>query len=127
MLNQGGITKVTGMTKKSIVIDNKLMFATSCMIANTGVSAGDGGRKIVKAGTPLKGDVTNRETAFEVATTSTDNVVGIAEFDVDVTDGNANGACILFGFIDESKLDSDVTEKITTVTKAKLPMITFIK
>lgn len=127
MLNQSGITSVKGMTKKSIVIDNKLMFATSCMIADTGVLAGGDGKKIVKAGTPLKGDLTNRATALKVATAAEDAVVGIAEFDVDVTNGNANGACIVFGFIDESKLDSDVVEKITTVTKAKLPLITFIK
>lgn len=133
MLNQSGIEKVTGMTKKSIIIDNKLMFATSCVIANAGVTAGGDGKKIVKAGTPLKGSLKARNTAFTVAKKDDTGIVGILETDVDVTKGNANGACIVFGFIDESKLDSsvvtllDTTNTDSTKIRDHLAMITFIK
>lgn len=133
MLNQSGIERVTGMVRKSIVIDNKLMFATSCMVANTEVSPGEDGKKIVKAGTPLKGDLKNRGTAFTVAKKDDTGIVGILETDVDVTKGNANAACIVFGFIDESKLDNSVVTLLDTANtdsskiRDKLPLITFIK
>ena len=128
MLNQSTVTTTKGMTKKLILADTKNRFAVSCKISNASVEAGEGGKKIILAGTPLKGDLTSRETAFQVAASSADpNIVGIALDDVDVTAGDANGNCLIFGFVDESKLDPTVVSKITTITKAKLPLITFIK
>ena len=59
--------------------------------------------------------------------------VGIAEHDVDVTAGTANGGIIVFGFIDESKLDTDVVTLLNTVNtdttklRDKLTKITFCK
>lgn len=127
MLNQSNVTVVKGAAKKSILADTKNHFAVSCRIANTGVEAGEDGKKIVKAGTPLAGSLTARETAFTVAKASTDAVVGILQDDVDVTKGTANASCLVFGFIDESKLEDTVVAAIGTVTKAKLPHIVFIK
>ena len=132
MLNQTGVTKTTGLSRKKIFYDTKLFFALPCMIAATGVTAGQDGKKIVKAGTPLKGSLLNRDEAFTVGAKD-DAVVGIAEHDVDVTAGTANGGIIVFGFIDESKLDTDVVTLLNTVNtdttklRDKLTKITFCK
>lgn len=132
MLNQSGITKTSGLSRKTILIDTQLLFALPCMIANTGVTAGTDGKKIVKAGTPLVGSLTDRDTAFTVGAKDA-AVVGIAEHDVDVTAGTANGAVVVFGFIDESKLDADVVTLLDTANtdnsklRDKLTKITFCK
>ena len=102
------------------------------MIAATGVTAGSDGKKIVKAGTPLKGSLLNRDEAFTVGVKD-DAVVGIAEHDVDVTAGPANGGIIIFGFIDEDKLDASVVALLDTANtdssklRDKLTHITFCK
>lgn len=132
MLNQSGITKTSGLARKTILFDTQLFFALPCMISATGVEAGSDGRKIVKAGTPLKGSLLNRDEAFTVGVKD-DAVVGIAEHDVDVTVGTANGGVIVFGFIDEDKLDAsvvtllDTTNTDTTKLRDRLTKITFCK
>lgn len=70
MLNQTEIKTVSGATRKTILVDELNSTAFSCMVANTGVDADDDGKKIVKAGTPLNGDLENRGTAFTKAVTS---------------------------------------------------------
>lgn len=135
MLNQSGITKTSGLARKTILIDTQLFFALPCMIAATGVEAGSDGKKIVKAGTPLKGSLLSRDEVFTAFTVGAndDAVIGIAEHDVDVTAGTANGGVIVFGFIDESKLDTDVVALLNTENtdsiklRDKLTKITFCK
>ena len=132
MLNQSGVTKTTGMARKTILFDTQLRFALPVMISNNGVSADENGKKIVKAGTPIAGSLTDRDTAFTVAKdsgegTKTSNAVGILEHDVDVTAGNANGSCIIFGFIDVDKLDASVVELLTDAAKSNLKNVQFIK
>lgn len=119
--------------------------AIPIMISASGIVADSDGKKIVKAGTPLTGNLTNRSTAFTKASTTeaTDgtlvvpsgggtvvlpteaksNAVGILLYDVDVTHGNAPGSLVIFGFIDEAKLP----EAIGNEVKAALKMITFLK
>lgn len=132
MLNQSGVTKTTGLSRKTILYSTKLFLALSVIISNAGVEADASGKKIVKAGTPLKGSLLNRDEAFTVGAKD-DAVVGIAEHDVDVTAGTANGGIIVFGFIDESKLDTDVVALLdtantdTTKLRDKLTKITFCK
>lgn len=125
MLNQTGITKVSGTTRKTILIAPELAFSLSCKIANTGVVAGEDGRKLVLAGTPLKGDLEARDTEFTVAQ-SGETPVGIVLHDVDVTKGTANSQVVIFGFVDTSKLESSVVEALADM-REKLPKITFVK
>lgn len=125
MLNQTGITKVSGTTRKTILIAPELAFSLSCKIANTGVVAGEDGRKLVLAGTPLKGDLEARDTEFTVAQ-SDETPVGIVLHDVDVTKGTANSQVVIFGFVDTSKLESSVVESLEDM-REKLPKITFVK
>ena len=125
MLNQTKVSITTGTTRKTILVDEKNSTAVSCMIANTNVEADSNGKKIVKAGTPLTGDLKARETAFTVAKDTT-KLVGIAMHDVDVTTGTANGAVLIFGTVDWSKLDASVQAALTTDIEAALKMINFI-
>ena len=90
------------------------------------------GKKIVKAGTPVSGDLTTRGTAFTKAessgTPAASNAVGVMLHDVDVTDGDENASVLLFGFVDLAKLDADVAALITDEVKAALDgKITFLK
>ena len=82
------------------------------------------GKKIIKAGTPLTGDILKRNTAFTVGTSA--NAVALLLHDLDVTDGNANGTILISGYVDYDKLDADVQELITNEVAAKLTKITFI-
>jgi len=135
MLNQSTIVTETGATRKTILVDELNSTAFSCKVANTGISADSDGKKIVKAGTPLAGNLTARGTAFVKATTTpgaegalgTSNAVGILLHDVDVTSGTKNAQVVVFGFIDLNKLESDVQLLIDAETKAALRMIQFVK
>lgn len=124
MLNQSTIKTETGGTRKTILVDELNSTAFSCMVANTGITADSDGKKIVKAGTPLAGDLTNRGTAF---TKASEGVVGILLHDVDVTDGTKNAQVVVFGFIDLNKLDTDVQALITDDVKSALKMVQFVK
>lgn len=117
---------------KQIMLADSQMVSFGVVVGNTGVSAGSNGKKILKAGTPISGDIEARNTAFTKATTSgsptaTSNAVGILLHDVDVTNGNENGVIVLFGFVDLDKLDEDVFELITTEVKTALAgKVTFL-
>lgn len=122
-------TKKYGAPEKQIMVADELTFSLGAVIGNTGVEADSNGRKIIKAGTPLYGDLTARETAFvkETTTSNTSNANAIALHDVDVTDGSANGTIVVFGFVDLNKLDSSVQTLLTADVKKALTKITFIK
>lgn len=125
MLNQTRVEKFAGSTRKTILVDEMNSTALSCVVINTGVSANNEGKKIIKAGTPVAGNLQERNTPFTVAADGT-GAVGVILHDVDVTAGEANSQVVIFGFIDISKLESDVV----TMAKAaadKLKMIQFVK
>lgn len=115
--------------KKQILFMTNPFAAVGVVMSNTGaVTVGD--RKIQKAGTPIAGDLTNRNTAFTVAaeTSGASDAVGVLLHDVDVTDGAENATCLIFGFVDLNKLDTDVASKVTAKAKTALAgKVTFIK
>ncbi len=129
MLNQSTITTVEGETRKTILVDELNSTAFSCRVTNTGISADDDGKKILKAGTPISGSLEARNTAFVKATTTSgvSNATGIILHDVDVTDGAKNAQVVVFGFIDLTKLEEDVQELITAEVKTALRMVQFVK
>lgn len=120
---------------KQIMLADSQMVSFGVVVGNTGVSAGSDGKKILRAGTPITGDIEARNTAFKKATSSssgepsvtTSNAVGILLHDVDVTSGNANGSIVLFGFVDLDKLDSETFALITAEVKTALAgKVTFL-
>lgn len=119
------VKKSYGAPQKQILVADGTAVTFSAQIGNAGVSAVNG-KKIVKAGTPVKGDLLDRDTAYVVEETAPTAVV---LHDVDVTDGDANGVIVSVGHIDLLKLDEDVQGKITegVVTALKAEGIKFIK
>ena len=55
---------------KQIMLADEVMVSFGVVVGNTGVSAGSDGRKILRAGTPITGDIEARNTAFQKATSS---------------------------------------------------------
>lgn len=130
MFNNTGITKKTAVAPNQILMFTDLQVGVSIIVNNTGISAGDDGKKIIKAGTPVSGDLTARDTAFTKASTTegVSNAVGVLLHDVDVTAGNNNGTLLLFGFVDLNKLDTTTAALITTEVKTALKGgVTFLK
>ena len=129
MLNQTGVRKETyGNT-------NQILFAVEHQVSmgvvvSKALGVAEGTKKVVKAGTPLTGNLDARTTAFTAATagssTEASNAVGVLLHDVDVTTGNANGTLLLFGFVNTNRVDATTKAKLTDIVKAAMPMIKFV-
>lgn len=110
--------------EKQILIAPELAFTIGCLVGNTGVTANEEGKKIIKAGTPVGGTtsvLTNRQT---VLTKGSANAQGVVMHDVDVTDGDGRATLVVSGYVDLYKLDEDVVELATAATS--LTKITFL-
>lgn len=127
---------------ESAVNVNQILFCTDPQVSvgvivdsTAGTEDEDTGRTIVKAGTPLNGDLTARNTAFvKAADDSTGSAgdakpaVGVLLHDVDVTDGDANGALLIFGFVNLERIDTTTAALITATRKTELAgKVTFLK
>ena len=127
MLNQTGVTTNSyGYGEKRILVDEVNSTAFSCVVANTGITADSEGKKIIKAGTPLYGSLTARNTAFTISGASGAKPVGVALHDVDVTAGNANSQVLVSGFIDISKVDESVRSTLVSA-EANLKLIALVQ
>ena len=127
MLNRSGVAKATYAATKQILANVEHQVSVGCIVPQTlGVTVGT--KKIAKAGTPIKVDLMNLQTpAIKADGTTAMNAVLL--HDVDVTDGNANGTALIFGFVNVNRVDSDVATAITTAAAATgvSPKITFVK
>lgn len=129
MLNQTGVRKETyGNT-------NQILFAVEHQVSmgvvvSKALGVAEGTKKVVKAGTPLTGNLDARTTAFTAASAGGDsqasNAVGVLLHDVDVTTGDANGTLLLFGFVNTNRIDATTKSKLTANVKAAMPMIKFV-
>lgn len=130
MLNRTGITKVTGAAPNQILfnVDNQMSVSIKVSKSVTGTVT-ENGRKILKAGTPLNGDLTARGTAFVNAKDNTDSTgsspngkpaVGVLLHDVDVTDADANGSLLIWGFVNLSRLSTGATTLLTAARQTEL-------
>lgn len=132
MFNNTGVTQTKYNDTTQILIDPSNYFAMGIVVDDTcGTVDSTTGRKIAKAGTPVTGNLDARTTAFTPAVTSgdtaaTSNAVGILLHDVDVTQGDNNGAILLFGFVNTNRIDATTKAKITNEVKKALGKITFV-
>ena len=127
MLNYDGIEKTTLTAPKQILANVQLQESVGCIVPQTlGVAVGS--KKIAKAGTPIKIDFTNLQTAAKAAATASP-MNAVLLHDVDVTSGSKNGTALIFGFVNLNRVDSDVASAITTAKGygTPSPMLTFIK
>lgn len=127
MLNQTGVKKTTYGTPTQILFNVQNQMSVGVRVDKT-YSVTRDGRKIVPAGTPLSGDLTARNTAFVKAVDTTNPATGVLLHDVDVTDGDANGTLLIWGFVDLTKVDTTTAALITATRKTELAgKITFLK
>ena len=133
MLNKSGITTTTAVAPTQILADVSLQMSVGCIVAaSLQATANDGGRKIVKAGTPIKIDLSNLQTPAAAPTTTPAAASGatasdmnaVLLHDVDVTSGNANGTALLFGFVNLNRIDTTTAAKLKAGTFGG---ITFLK
>lgn len=129
MLNRTGITKVSGAAPTQILFNTQNQVSVGVKLAkNFSGAVTENGRKIVKAGYPLSGDLTARGTAFVAAKdettpgTSGDGkaAVGILLHDVDVTDADGNATLLIWGFVNLNRVDSTTAALITDKRKTEL-------
>lgn len=124
------VKETYGFNEKHILIANNSYLVTlPARVTNTGITADSEGKKILKAGTPVSGDITKRGTAFVKATTAegSSNATAIVLHDVDVTAGAENATIVLAGCIDTLKLDAATKALITTEVKTALPRLIFVE
>lgn len=112
-----------GPDKQILIAEDSFKVTLGAVIAATGAVTVDG-KKIIKAGTPVKGDLKDRTTAFAK---EADAPNAIVLHDVDVTNGENNGTIVVAGAIDLNRLDADAAELITATVEEKLPRIIFFK
>lgn len=112
MYNQSGISKVSGVPRTQILFNVQNQMSVSIKLGkNFAGATTENGRKIVKAGTPLTGDLTKRSTPFTAA--SGNDAVGVLLHDVDVTEYDANGSLLIWGFVNLDRVDATTKGKLT--------------
>ena len=120
MFNRPGIKKETLAAPQQILFNVQNQMSVPILVDKTMASVTVDGRKVVKAGTPLSGDLAARGTAFKAAVDTTAPAVGVLLHDVDITDNNANGTLLIWGFVNLDRLDSATATKITATRKTEL-------
>lgn len=125
MFNNSNFSKTTGAAPVQILANVQLQYSLGVVVAQGSTAVNENGKKIIKAGTPLAGNLDARTTAFAQATGT--NAVGVLLHDVDVTKGNANGTLLVFGFVNTNRLDTTTKALITEEVKTALDgKVTFI-
>ena len=120
MFNKTGITTTTGAAPVQILFNVEHQMSVGVKIArNFAGAVTENGRKIVKAGTPLAGDLTTRQTNF-TAPAQDAPAVGVLLHDVDVTDSDANCSLLIWGFVNMNRLDTTTAALITATIKEDL-------
>lgn len=120
MLNRSGIKREVGGAPTQILFNVQNQMAVSILVDKTIASAvTENGRKIIKAGTPLAGNLEARDTAFAAVGESAP-AVGVLLHDVDVTDADANGSLLIWGFVNLDRIDSTTAALITSGVKESL-------
>ena len=121
MLNQSGIQKTPVTAPTQILFNTQHQVSVGIKLAKNFTDAvTEHGRKIVKAGTPLNGDLTARGTAFVAAQDSSNPAIGVLLHDVDVTDTEANATLLIWGFVNLSRVDTTTAALITETRKTEL-------
>ena len=106
-----------GMRKTILIGQESYYIALPCKVRGTANS-------VIKAGEPLAGDITKRDTAFSAAT---EGAVGINLHEVRLDgNGNGNATLVIAGCVDLLKLDEAVKANVNTAKDA-LPRIIFVE
>lgn len=124
-----GAVVTKGSNTKQILANATLFQAFGAQVKGDGVAAVNG-RKVIPAGTPVGGDTSFLvdEQAELIVTSGADaaKTQGVVLHDVDVTAGTQNATVLVFGFVNENRLDKNLTidDAIKTALAGK---VTFVK
>lgn len=111
-MNKTGIThKSYGMTKQILAVTDTFV-SFPCKVTTD---------VLVKAGTPVSGDISNRLTPFTV-TAADGEPIGVIMHDIEPNDGTnvANAAVLVFGWVNKNRVEEDVKALYTADIVAKL-------
>lgn len=121
MFNRDKVRHTTYTHPAQILANVEFQESVGCIVPQSlGVVVGS--KKIAKAGTPIVINLKSINTAVTAASTTANAVL---LHNVDVTDGAANGTALIFGFINENRIESDVVTKLDALTDSG--MITIMK
>ena len=125
MNNDFGVRKETGANKTQILANIELQMSIGIRVSATGITANAEGKKIVKAGTPMAGNIAARLTGFTALKTAgtVTGVAGVLLHDCDVTAGDNNGTLLIFGFVNTNRLEADIKPLHVAALATALPMI----
>lgn len=128
MLNSNTGVKTTQYGNVTQILANVELQASVGGVVPAASGVNVNGKKIVKAGTPFVIDLQNRQN-LALAGDASNAFNAILLHDVDVTVGNNNGTFLIFGFVDMTKVESDVQTLIGTALTANghTTLITFLK
>lgn len=121
MFNNSGITKTTGYNTTQILFDVQNQKSVSVVVAAANKSEGEAvnGHTILRAGTPLTGDLTARTTGFTKGGDAT--TVGVLMHDVDLgpvgSEKDANGSLLIWGFVNLDRVSAKANGLLTTNIK----------
>ena len=134
MFNNSGIKKTVGYNTTQILFDVDNQKSVGVVVASANKTEGEAvnGHTILRAGTPLAGNLTTRETAFTKANPDGTDVVGILLHDVDLgpvgSETNANGTLLIWGFVNLDRVGTKATSLlVAAVQKALAGKIWFLK
>lgn len=121
-----GSVVTKGKNTKQILANAALFQSFGAQIGDTGIT-GSNGRKIIPAGTPVGGDNNFYEDEQAILVVSNDaKAQGVLLHDVDVSEGTANGTVLVFGFVNENRLEDSLT--VSAAAKTALDgKVTFVK
>ena len=125
MFNNTGVVRETCGNRNQILFAIEHQVSVGVVVDDSAGVAVTGGKKIVKAGTPLSGNLEERETPFTAA--SSTSVTGVLLHDVDVTLGENNGTLLIFGFVNLNRIDEETQKLLTDDIKSGLKMVQFIR
>lgn len=117
MFNKTGISRVTAGAPTQILFNVFHQMSVSGLVAQA-LGVTEGSKKVVKAGTPVTGDLTDRTAPFTAA--GAGDAVGVVLHDVDVTEGDGNASILLWGFVNLDRIDDTTAAKITTDVQTAL-------
>lgn len=138
MLNRDGIITTKYAAPVQILANVKFQYSVGCRVPKTMGVEVDGGRKIVKAGTPINIDLLDTSKNVKAPAAAGEGTTAVSMnavllHNVDVTDvkdnGAANGTALIFGFVNLNRVETSVNTLIAAaraVTGAS-PLLTFVK
>lgn len=127
MFNNSGITKTVGYNTTQILFDVDNQKSVGVVVDATSNKANGeavNGHTILRAGTPLTGKLTTRETAFTAAKVDGSDVVGILLHDVDLgvvgSEKNANGTLLIWGFVNLDRVGTKANSLLVAAVQTGL-------